>query len=190
MQLTISPGEEVFLRLDVNDVRKTQLHQILPNDIIALEQTRPPVDNTHLNKIILLTFKTPGEKVSRSGFEARIQEIAADYRIILHKLNDPAPCDLRIWPRIRLDLIPDIRAYCQDKEIQVVDISGGGAHIVLNMDDCRSAISGTIVKMKFIFEKGEVVVDAEILRTWKDNSQKDHVAVKFCGSHNISHYIY
>jgi hypothetical protein len=190
MQLNLPPAEEIYLRLDVNDIRKTQLHEILPNDIISVEQTKPPVASAHLNKIILLTYKAPGEKINRLGFEARIQEITADYRIILHKLNDPAPCDLRVWPRIRLDLLPEVRAFCHDKEIQVVDISGGGTHVILKENDCLVPEVGGSVNLKFVFEKGEVTVEGEILRKWKDPSQRDHVAIRFLGTHDISQFIY
>lgn len=33
MQLNIGPGEEILLRLDKNDIRKSQIHKLLPNNI-------------------------------------------------------------------------------------------------------------------------------------------------------------
>jgi hypothetical protein len=190
MQLNIRPNEEVFLRLDTNDIRKSQLHEILRDDLIAIEQTQPPVESSHLNRIVLLTYKPHVEQAGRVGIEVSIQEITADYRIILHKLNDPSTCDLRVWPRIRLDLLPNVQAFCHDKEIQVIDISGGGTHIVLQKDDCAIPEIGMIVKMKFVFEKGEATMEGKILRKWKDFFQRDHAAIQFQGNHNISQFIY
>ena len=137
-----------------------------------------------------MTYKAPADNTGRLGFKARIQEITSDYRIILQKLNDPELCDLRAWPRMRLDLLPNVRAFYHDKEIQVIDISGGGTQIILQKNDCTAPEIGTIVNLKFIFEKGEAITDGEILRKWKDHCKRDHVAIKFCGDYNIAQFIY
>lgn len=187
MELSIPPKEEIFLRFDVRDIRKTKLQGILPENLIALEQTRPPVEKAEINRIVLLTYKV---SAGRIGFEARIQGITADYRVLLNRLNDPAPCDLRFWPRIRLDLLPSVRAFYGESEVQVVDISGGGTHIILQKNDCNAPEIGQTVKLKFIFEKGEVTVAGKILRQWRDSGKRDHVAIEFCGKHNISQFIY
>jgi len=188
--MEILSGEILDLRLDKNDVRKTQLNQIISNDVIATEQTSPSFNNSHLNRIIIVTYKAPGENTGRLGFEARIEKITEDYQIILRRLNEPAPCDLRVWPRVRLDSLPGVRAFCQDREIQVVDISGGGTHVILRNDDCQQPSPGSAVSMKFIFPNGEVTVEGEILRSWNDSTQTKHVAIKFKDSHNISQFIY
>lgn len=192
MQLNIEQGEEILLRLDENNIWKSQIHELLPNDIISIEQTQPPIENVHLNHIVLLTYRSAAEKPGRFGFEARIQEITADNRIILHKLNDPASCDLRIWPRICLNSLPDIRAYCREKEIHVIDISCYSTHIILHKDDYEEPEIGAIIKMKFVLKNDELVIEGKILRKWKDSSQKVHVAIEFQGKHihNISKFIY
>jgi hypothetical protein len=189
MQLSIAPSEEIYLRFDVKDIRKSQFQEVLPNDLIAIEQTWPPVDNSHLNRVILFTYKVPAED-RRFGFEALIKEITAGKRVILHKLTDPAPCDLRVWPRIRLDLLPNVRAFCRDKEIQVIDVSGGGTHVILPKDDGDAPAMGTIINLKFVFEKGKVVISGKIIRKWQDPCRRNHAAIEFCGSHDINQFIY
>jgi hypothetical protein len=77
-----------------------------------------------------------------------------------------------------------------EKESQVIDISAGGAHIILHPDECEAPEIGTMVKMKFIFDSDDVLVEGEIMRKWKDTSQRNHVTIKFCGSNNISQFIY
>ena len=189
MNLNIPAGEPIFLRFDVSDIRKSQLHEIQSNDLIAIEQPQPPVEKTSLQRIVAVTYKDP-QKNDRFGFEARIEEITDDYRLILRKLSDPAPCNLRVWPRIRLDLLPNVQAFCHDKEIQVIDVSGGGAHIILQKDDYSTPEIGQIVNLKFIFEKGETVMEGEVLRKWQDPCKRDHVAIQFRGDHDITQFIY
>jgi hypothetical protein len=191
MQLNIEPGKEILLRLDENDIRKSQIHELLSNDLISIEQTQPPIENVHLNHIVLLTYRSAAKKPGRFGLEARIQEITADNRIILRKLNDPAPCDLRIWPRICLNLLPNIRAYCQEKESQVINISSIGTHIILYEGDEKHDI-GAVVKMKFVLKNDELVIEGKILRKWKDSSRRVHVSIEFQGKHehDISKFIY
>ena len=98
--------------------------------------------------------------------------------------------DLRVWPRVRLDLLPSVCAFCHEKEIQVIDLAAGGAHVILRCNESEASEIGTILQMKFVFDKGEVSVEGEILRKWKDTSQRDHVAIKFYGNNNIHQFIY
>ena len=98
--------------------------------------------------------------------------------------------DLRAWPRVRLDLLPNVRAFCHEKEVQVIDLAAGGAHVILRCDESDVSEIGTILQMKFVFDKGEVSVEGEILRKWKDTSQRDHIAIKFCGNNDIQKFIY
>jgi hypothetical protein len=189
MRLNIEPGEEICLLLEGKEIRKSRLIQLLPNDYFAIEQTQQPIENGYLNHIVLLTYQTTTAKPGRVGFEARIKANTSDSRIILHKLNDPAPCDLRTWPRIRLNLLPNIRAYCQGKESQVIDISSIGTHIILYEGDEEHEI-GAVVKMKFIFENGEIDIEGKILRKWRDNYQRNNLALSFPDKNNINQFIY
>jgi len=98
--------------------------------------------------------------------------------------------DLRAWPRVRLDLLPSVRAFCHGKEIQVIDLAPGGAHVILRSDESEVFEIGTILQMKFVFDKNEVSVGGEIMRKWKDTSQRDHIAIKFHDNNNINQFIY
>ncbi len=190
MRLNIPVGEEVLLRFDINDIRSSRLQRIEEGDLFIIEQTSPPIEKVHFNRIVLITYKNSGEKNGRLGFEARIQSISSGGGIILHKLNDPAPCDLRVWPRISPDSLSNIHAYCHGKKIQVIGISGGGAHIILHKDDCEVCETGAIVNIKFVFDKGEVTIEGKILRKWQYDSRRTHVAIQFQGRYNIGQFIY
>lgn len=189
MRLAIAPGEEIHLLLDGNNIRKSKIYQLLSNDFFSIEQTQPIIEKDYLNKIVLLTYQTTKESPGRFGFEARIQAVTSDSRIILHKLNDPAPCDLRTWPRIWHNLLPNIRANCQEKESQVINISSIGTHIILYEGEEEYDI-GAVVKMNFIFVNGKIDIKGKILRTWKDNYQRNHLVIPFSEKNNISQFIY
>jgi len=189
MRLNIAPGKEIHLLLDKNNIRKSKIDQLMSNDFFSIEQTQPIIEKDCLNKILLLTYLTTKKRPGRFGFEARIQAITSDARIILHKLNDPAPCDLRAWPRISHNLLPNIRAYCEEKESQVIDISSIGVHIILYEGEEEHDIDA-VVKMKLIFENGQIYIEGKILRKWKDNYQRNHLALLFSEKNNISQFIY
>ncbi|MDD4357234.1 MAG: hypothetical protein PHN98_08275 [Smithellaceae bacterium] len=189
MTLEIKPKEIIFLRLAANDVRRSHFIEFLHDNLISIEQTTPPVDNHHLMAILFFTYCPGGQKKPRFGFEARIETITPDKRIFLRRLSEPFACDLRLWPRIRLDLRPVIYAYCQNQEFKIVDISGSSAHFTLPEDDCPSYKVGTIVQIRFVFESGETFADCEITRHWIDTTGKNHLAVQFIGSNEVNDFI-
>lgn len=189
MTLDIKPKDKIYLRLAANDVRRSYFIEFLHNDLISIEQTEPPIDNSLLMSVLFFTYCPGGKKTPRFGFEAEIETITPDYRIFLRRLSEPFICDLRLWPRIRLDLRPSIRAFCQDQEFKVVDISVSSAHVMPLGDDCPPYFVGTIIQMKFIFEKSETIADCEILRHWIDVAGKHHIAVQFIGQHDIRNFI-
>ncbi len=186
----LKPKEAIHLRLTGNDVRPSCFIEFLRDDLIAIEQTKPAIDNSLIMSVIFFTYCPDDENGKRLGFEARIETITPDHRIFLRQLSDPFTCDLRLWRRVRLDRIPRVRAFCHDREIQVIDISAGGAHIVLRGDDCDAPASETLVAMKFIFEKGEILMEGKVLRQWTDPAGTRHVAVQFVDPKDIRKMIY
>lgn len=190
MMPDLKPQDDIHLRLTGNDVRPSCFLEFLRDNLIAIEQTQPVIDNSRLMSVVFMTYCAATEKEKRMGLEARIETITPDYRIFLRQLSDPFTCDLRLWRRVRRDLIPRIHAFCHDQEMQVIDISGGGAHIVLQGDDGSAPASGTIIEMKFVFEKGVVMMQGEVLRQWNDPAGKEHTAVKFIAPKDIQKMIY
>jgi len=190
MRLDIEPDQEICLVFGKKEIRRSRFYQQLPNEYFSIEQTNPAIDDSSISEILLITYGTNGSKPGgRLAFEARIKGITEEGRIILHKLNDPAPCDLRNWPRIKKNLLPDIRAKCQKKESQAVDISNNGIHLML-YDEVAAPKVGAKVKLKFIFNENEVEIQGIILRKWKDEFQRLHMAICFDGKDDISKFIY
>jgi hypothetical protein len=186
----LQPKDEIYLRLKGNDIRCSYFLEFLRDHLIAIEQTKPAIDQGHLTSVIFFTYCPAAENGKRLGFEARIETMTPDDRIFLRQLSDSFACDLRLWRRVRLDLIPPVRAFCHDREIQVIDLSCGGAHIVLQADDCGTPAPGTTVTMKFVFKKGKVLTQGEVLRQWTDLTGKRHFAVHFADAEDIKEMIY
>ena len=88
------------------------------------------------------------------GFQARIESITPDSMLFIRQLTKPFFCDLRLWPRVQFDLLPEMQAFCGNRRLDIVNISGGGTHIVLHDDDPAAPEPGSLVKIKFIFDKG------------------------------------
>ncbi len=190
MRLDIEPDQEICLVFGKKEIRRSRFYQQLPNEFFSIGQTKPKIDNNSINEIVLITYGTNGSRPgARFGFEARIKGFTDEGHLILHKLNDPAPCDLRNWPRIKTNLLPDIRAKCQKKESQVVDISNNGAHLMLYEVDAAPKV-GAKVKLKFIFKETEMEIEGIILRKWKDEFQRIHMAICFDEKNDIGKFIY
>jgi len=190
MILDIKPNDEIYLRLSADDVRRSTLIALLDDDRVMIEQTNPPIDNSALMSMVFFTYCSEKQKNQRLGFQARIEKITADQQIFLRQFTKPFVCDLRLWPRVHFDVLPNLHAYCGDREIRVVDISGGGTHLVLQDDDSVSPAIGSFVQVKFIFEKGETTADGKILRAWTDQKGLRHVEVNFLGQPEIRKFIY
>lgn len=190
MDLDIHPKDEIQLRLREEDVRLSYFVKFLDEDRVVVEQTRPFMDNSVLMSLIFFTYCPDKQKNQRLGFQARIESITPDHRIIIRQMTRPFICDLRLWPRVHFDMLPNAQAFCRDKEIQVVDVSGGGTQLVLRPNDSVSPAIGCLVAIKFIFDKGETTADGKILRLWTDSKGSRHVEVKFIGQPEIRDFIY
>ena len=186
----LRPHNAVDLRLKANDIRSTHFLEFLRDNIFSVEQPERPFENSQLMSIILFTYYPDHREKKRLGFEARLENITPDHRVFFRQLSDPFPCDLRLWRRVELDVLPPVRAFCHDREIQVIDMSGGGAHIILRDNDCHAPANQTEVEMKFIFEDSEATLKSEITRQWTDPAGRKHVAVKFNDPKDIRKSIY
>jgi len=188
--LDINPQHEIELRLTANDIRPSHFVKFIDQSLLAIEQTQPVMSKTAIMSLIFFTYCPVKQKKQRLGFQARIESITFDHQIIIRQLTLPFMCDLRLWPRIHFDVLPKINAFYHDQEVQVVDVSGGGTHLMLRKDDSTPPSVGSLVNIKFIFEKGETTANGKILRAWTDSEGLRHVEIKFIGQPEISNFIY
>ena len=183
-------GEEIQLRLSADDVRTSSFVKFLDENRMVVDQTRPAIDNSALMSLIFFTYRPDKRKKQRMGFQARIENITPDQRVFIRQLTRSFICDLRLWPRIQFDVLPNMHAFCRNREIKVVDVSGGGTRVVLDRDDPATPAIGSLVQIKFIFDQGETSADGQILRVWIDPNGLRHVEIKFLGQPEIRNFIY
>jgi len=186
----LKPKNEIHLRLTENDVRPSCFLEFLRDNLIAIEQTKPAIDHSRLMSIIFLTYRPDAGKEKRMGFEARIETITPDHRIFLRQMSDPFFCDLRQWRRVRRDVMHEGRAFYQNHEIQIIDISGGGARLAWHEEDYDAPSPGTLIAIKFIFAKGEILMEGEVLHQGTGSTGKRHISVKFVNPQDVRKMIY
>jgi len=189
MPLNIEPRQEIFLVLHGKELRRCRFLQPLANEHFSIEQTDPPITPRNINEIVMVTYSTNHGRPLRLGFEARIKSVTAEDKLILFKLNDPAPCELRSWPRIKKDLLPPVRVKCQKKESQLIDISSRGVHIVL-YDTMHAPAINSKVKLQLAFDNNELSLEGHVLRRWVDEFHRLHLAVAYEDNSDISKNIY
>jgi hypothetical protein len=83
VNLNIGNKDKIHLRLDKKDIRKSSIHKLLTDNLIAIEQTLPPLNTDYINHIILLTFHESEDKNKHLDFEAKITELDFENKIIL-----------------------------------------------------------------------------------------------------------
>ncbi len=186
----LQPKDEIHLRLSADDVRTSHFIKFLDEKRMVVEQPEPAIDSSALMSLIFLTYRPDRKKKQRMGFQARIENVTPDHRVFIRQLTQPFFCDLRLWPRVQFDVLPEMHAYCRNREIKVVDVSGGGTQVVLKQDDPATPAIGSLVQIKFIFDQGETTADGQILRVWIDTNGLRHVEIKFLGEPEIRNFIY
>lgn len=190
MVADLQPKDEIHLRLSVDDVRLTHFVKFLDEGRLVVLQTRPELDSAALMSLIFFTYCPHKHKNERLGFQARIESITPDRQITVRQLTRPFICDLRLWPRIQFDVLPEMHAFCRDREIKIVDVSGGGTQVILRQNDPATPAVGSLVQIRFLFEQGETTADGQILRIWIDKNGLRRVEIKFLGQPEIRNFIY
>ena len=190
MRFNIKPQQEIYLHRGEKFIIRCRFQQILPHSHFAVEQIEPLIDEQFLNENVLVTYSADNTKPHRRySFEAKIKGLTTEGSIILQKLKNPKPHELRNKPRIDKNTLPHIRVKCQKKESQVIDISSNGAHIILYESDIELKI-GTKVNLKLIFDSGDMEIEGKIIRKWDDEFQRVHLAIFFEENDRIGKFIY
>lgn len=182
--------DDIYLRFAGNDVRHSHFIEFLRDNLLVVEQSKPSVDSARLMSPSFFTYCMTSASSKRMGFEARIESLTPDHQIIIRQLSDPFGCDLRLWRRVRLDLIPGIRAFCQEVEVHIVDISAGGTHIVSRDKNEFLPSQGATVAIEFASSRGERLLEGEVIRQWDDPNGKKHAALQFRDAKDIRQLIY
>ncbi len=182
----VKPGLSVEVVLDAGRIGRSFLQDV-NDDRLVLLQTRPPLDGRYVHKRILITFFDAGRDFSRYGFWAEIDELREGYitrgrgfpAILVRRITESAPCDLRKYQRIKP--CQDLQVRLAGETLEVVNISRGGAQLVRK--PCSMPILGPEDIIILTVERGDAIVfrSSRVIRLWhtKGSSGPQHFAVEF-----------
>jgi hypothetical protein len=182
----INIGQAVDIVVERGVIRPSFVQDI-GEDRIVLLQIVPPLPDSFIDKIILVTYITAEDRYVRRGFRARIVETREGYvtvgrgfpAIIVERISHCEGCDLREHARHRPQ--PAMKIKLGDDYLEIVDISISGAHLV------RTPGKGPILKVddmiSLTIQNGADEYDrqAGIIRLWhsKGANGPEHLAVNF-----------
>lgn len=126
-----------------NEINKKNAHNMRAmvydynNSKVVVSQSSPPLTRNFLNRRVVVTFLADFNKhPSRFGFAAQLIDLKADYQIsadkgvealVLKKLEKIHRVDYRMFFRVKLPSKSNINLYFQNKRVNLINISLGGA---------------------------------------------------------------
>jgi hypothetical protein len=182
----IKIGQAVDIVVEQGVIRPSSVQDIGEDGIVLL-QIVPPLPDSFIGKIILVTYITAENRHVRRGFRARIVETREGYVtvgrgfpvIIVEPISPCEGCDLREHERHRPQ--PAMKIKLGDDSLEIIDISVGGAHLV------RTPGKGPILKagdtILLTVQNGTDINQryARIIRQWhsRGTNGPEHLAVNF-----------
>jgi hypothetical protein len=182
---TPSPEKTVDLILNPGTIRRTCILDIL-GDRIVLSNQRKVLNARNLMHPAILTY-LPKEKPSvRYGFDITMMSILDDYAfaektipaVIALQISPSRKMDLRVFPRIKID---GLSLFLGNEELEIMDISAGGAHLIRKKKQLENVKAGAIILLNLKRSRDIITREAKILRLWnvRGINGSDHLAVKF-----------
>jgi hypothetical protein len=195
------PKLKVGTRLDIifeNEINKDNAHYMkaLAYDIedskVIISQTSPALSRHFLDRRIMVTFLANVEKrILRFGFPAKLIDLLSDYQIasnkkvealVLKQYDDPELLDFRMYFRVKPLLQSDVSLEVNEKKVNLIDISLGGAKFNC-FRDCTFNHDDKI-NLKLLIGRTEFNLDATVRDIWiphdaAANKNHQYVSVEF-----------
>ncbi|MCS7281165.1 MAG: PilZ domain-containing protein [Desulfobacterota bacterium] len=173
----LGPGRPVKIVYDVDIIREeiyvrnSFTHEIEGNSILVF-QTDPPFTPKDIGKFVIVTYLEKKEKDHpRFGFTGQLREIRKSVKfengatadlILIEKLSDPFPYNLRRYVRVQIPSYVNIRFYLNGEMIPLIDLSVGGASFVYNKIPGFS--EGEVLKARIVTPVRSIDLETKILR--------------------------
>jgi hypothetical protein len=181
----LRPKTAVDLILSPGITRRTFVLDISDNRI-ALANPRPRLDSRNILCPAILTYLTIDQPGIRYGFDVRVLSLQDDYDIagkkfpvaIVLKTSYTRKMDLRAFPRIKID---GLRIFLEDEELDIMNVSSGGAHLMRKGRLKRPVRAGSAVTISMIRGSNVLQTKAMVMRHWQARGigGSEHLAVKF-----------
>lgn len=196
------PELRIGSRIDIvfaNEIEKANAHYMKAvvydyesKDIIIISQTSPRLNRYFLDRKIIVTFLANYKKrILRFGFAAHLIDLLTSYELsssknvealVLKKMEDPVPMDFRMHFRVKPPSQSNIHLFFQDKKVNLIDISLGGAKFTYPKSYLFH--SGEDIKFKLIIDSTAFEIDARVRSVtipnqFSTHKSIQHVSVKF-----------
>jgi len=182
---TPSPEKTVDLILNPGTIRRTRILDIL-GDRIVLSNQRKALNAWNLLHPSILTYLPKETPSVRYGFDIMMMSIPDDYAlaektipaVIAMQISPARKMDLRVFPRIKID---GLKLFLGDEELNIMDISAGGAHLTRKKKRHENVKAGATILLNLKRSRDIITREAKILRFWnvRGINGSDHLAVKF-----------
>jgi len=192
--MTIYPrpgsGIDIVVAMDydteVVDVRRALVYDILDHDIVV-SQPNPPVTHRYLGNQVAMTYLvSENETRIRYGFHGIISDLIDDYTlssaekvraVLLKRVSEPSRFNVRMHFRVKPGIDSDLGVTLNGEQVNVIDISIGGAKIIHHKD--HGFKSQSKVKVVVNIDGEQYGLDAQILRVWIPSGSKKVENVSF-----------
>ena len=179
-------GQAVDIISEEGVIRKSSIQDLVDDRIVFLQIT-PPLFESAVGKIMVVTYVSPGDRCSRFRFQVRIVEVREGYVtvgrgfpvIITVRVSPCERCDRRAYERHSPEPAMCIK-YGSD-DLEIINISTVGAHLV-RMAPKRSPLKVDDAVLLTIRNHDETYSrQARIVRRWhsRGESGPEHFAVVF-----------
>jgi len=175
----LRPGQQTDMVIGVDeakesiDVRQSIVYDVV-DEVVTVAQPTPPLARYDIQKDILVTvLSRRGDTPVRHAIPVRVKELLRDYRLASDKtvgavnleiIGEPYEFNLRMHYRVRPFLDSGLDLVIAGAKVSIIDISIGGAKILL--DGEVQLNPGSIVGGKLIIDGNEHEIRCRVLRRW------------------------
>jgi len=181
----LCPEKNVDLILNPGTIRRAAVLDISGEHIILSNQ-RKTLSTLSVSSPAILTYLSEKRPFKRYGFDIIMTSIPEGFvsfnrsipAVAAVQVSPPRKMDLRAFPRIQ---VAGLCLFLREEELDIMDISAGGAHLIRKNKGPLIAKAGDILPLR-LERQGDIILrEAKVLRFWSSRGIHgcDHLAVKF-----------
>jgi len=181
----LRPEKTVDLVFNPGTIRRTSVLDIAGNRIV-LSNKILSLKALNLPQAALLTYLTEEAPSERYGFDIMMTSFSSDHvfleknipAIVAFRISSARKMDLRSFPRIKID---GLSVFFGSEELNIIDISAGGAHLILRKKCFENVKAGETILLRLEKKEDTMIREAKILRHWRVGGLlgQGRIAVKF-----------
>ncbi len=182
IKILVEPEEE---KVSI-DMRGSIIYDVQNKELIV-SQTDPQIIKNRIGQVVVVTFlaKERHQK-TRYRFGARIEELIKNYKlssaqttnaIKLIRTSEPEEYNMRMSYRVELPTNSGIEIFINQKKVNVIDISLGGAKV--SHTNVGEFDAGSMIKITLFIDSMAFDVEAIVKRKWLPQDNRFHGTLEF-----------